>query len=232
MGSSWLDLVGIIWFFTAWLGYTWFADKTKWQEKSITAVMNRYRFDWMLVMMQRDLRMVDTSIVGNILTGVAFFASTTILVIGGLMATLGAADAAMEVIAELPFAMPTSRTFWELKTLLLAGIFVYAFFKFAWSFRLYNNSSVLIGAAPLPPVDDDEARRYAARVGSLLGYATQHFNRGMRAYFFSMPVLAWLFSPQAFLVASTVVVIVIYRREFRSRSLRSVSSYDPLGTDG
>ena len=37
---------------------------------------------------------------------------------------------------------------WEAKTIGLAVIFVYAFFKFAWSYRLYNYVAIMLGATP------------------------------------------------------------------------------------
>ena len=38
---------------------------------------------------------------------------------------------------------------WEIKAIGLAVIFVYAFFKFAWSYRLFNYVAILLGAMPL-----------------------------------------------------------------------------------
>src|SRR5690349_15490995 len=37
---------------------------------------------------------------------------------------------------------------WEAKTIGLVIIFAYAFFKFAWSYRLYNYVAILLGAMP------------------------------------------------------------------------------------
>ncbi len=53
-----------------------------------------------------------------------------------------------QILAELPFAVPSIKAVWHAKVLLLIVIFVYAFFKFAWAFRLTNNCAILIGAAP------------------------------------------------------------------------------------
>ena len=38
----------------------------------------------------------------------------------------------------------------------LTVIFVYAFFKFAWSYRLFNYFAIMVGAAP-PPAEKDTA---------------------------------------------------------------------------
>ena len=217
-----IDLISVGWFFLAWIGYTIVADHSPYRHHKLTAVMNEYRHRWMIAMMSRDLRMIDTSIVGNILTGVAFFASTTIFVIGGLLATLGASQRAIIAVSELPFASETSTRLFELKVLLLVAIFIYAFFKLAWSFRLYNNCSVLIGAAPGPPNSQPVTTGYADMVARLLGLATQHFNLGLRAYFFAMAAVAWILNPFAFILSTTMVVLVVHRREFRSRTVNAV----------
>ena len=41
---------------------------------------------------------------------------------------------------------------WELKMLGLIVIFVYTFFKFAWSYRLFNYFAIMVGAAPPPSI--------------------------------------------------------------------------------
>jgi len=49
--------------------------------------------------------------------------------------------------------------------------------------------------------------------------AIYHFNLGLRAYYFSLALLAWFLDPIVFIFSSTWVVAVLYRREFKSRTL-------------
>ena len=196
------DAAALLWFALCWAGYTACADHGPWRRHSISVAMNRERRAWMDQMMARELRMLDTQILGNLLRSLGFFASTTILVVAGLIAVLGAAEQAIETLAELPFAVPSIKAVWHAKVLLLIVIFVYAFFKFAWAFRLTNNCAILIGA--------------------IIGLAAYHLNRGLRGYFFALAALAWFLHPVLFAVGSTWVVLVLYRREFRSRALRAI----------
>lgn len=222
MGFTVLDYVAFSWLVFCWSGYTVFADHGPWRKRSVTATMSRYRHQWMRVMLQRENRIVDTNIIGNLLNGVAFFSSTTILAIGGLLAALGAPASAIQILEDLPFAVETTRAMWEMKVLILAGILVTAFFKFAWAYRLFNNCSVLIGAAPVLAAGDPKAEELAERAGMLNSLAARHFNRALRAYFFALATLAWFISPLVFLIAVTLVVYVIFRRDFHSRSLKIV----------
>lgn len=123
-------------------------------------------------------------------------------------------------VAGVPFAEKTDRLSWEIKLGLLAVIFVYAFFKFTWSMRQFNYTALLICATP-PPEDPDcaAAARRAARMGDL---AVKHFNDGIRAYYFGLAALTWFVHPWAFVVASSWVVLVLWRREFRSNTLSAL----------
>ncbi len=209
-----------------WVGYGLVADNRRWRDRSMNAVMSGYRRRWMLQMLERENRMLDANILGNLLNGAAFFASTSILAVGGLFAHLGATDKAIEILSDLPLAVETPRSVWEMKVLLLITILVFAFFKFAWAFRLLNNCSVLIGAAPAATSGDPEGKDVAERAARINGLASRHFNHGLRAYYFTMSGLAWFVHPAFFMVAATWVIFVLYRRDFRSRSLRIVR--DPI----
>src|SRR4029077_12877244 len=112
---------------------------------------------------------------------------------------------------------------WEAKSIGLAIIFVYAFFKFAWSYRLYNYVAIMLGATP-PAGEKDmpEARSHAVRVGRLCEVAGRHFNRGQRAFFFALGYLGWFLGPWVLIVTSVIVSVTLWRRQFASDSRRAV----------
>ncbi|MEE3119073.1 MAG: DUF599 family protein, partial [Pseudomonadota bacterium] len=45
------------------------------------------------------------------------------------------------------------------------------------------------------------------------------FNLGLRSYYYALAVVGWFIHPVAFMAASTLVVVVLYRREFCSDAL-------------
>lgn len=216
------DLIAILWFAACWLGYTHLADHSRLHKRSVSAAMSDYRHRWMREMLKRENRIVDTQALGNLLNGAAFFASSTILAIGGLFALLGATEKAIELAESWPFALPVSRFAWEMKVMLLLIIFVYAFFKFVWAYRLFNYCSVLIAAAPVDWQDDPTAEEIAERAARVNDLAAGHFNRGLRAFFFTLAALTWFLHPFVFMAVTAWVVRVLYRREFRSRSLAAI----------
>jgi hypothetical protein len=92
--------------------------------------------------------MIDTAIIANLSNSFTFFASTTLLILGGLLAPArhdreGVCCRARAAVQPADLGGGV-----ELKILLLVAIFVYAFFKFTWSMRQFNMASVLVGAAP------------------------------------------------------------------------------------
>ena len=215
------DLIAPLWFFAAWLGYTWFADHDR-GVRSLTSAMRDYRLLWMKRMLDREMRMVDTQILGNLMRSMSFFASTTMFIIAGLVAVLGARSEAMAVLRELPFTVESSTLIWDLKVLLLIAVFIYAFFKFTWAFRHYNYCLILIGAVPASDRLDQESHLIAERVARIATSTGRHFNRGIRAYYFGLAALGWFLHPWIFVLLTGWVVLVLYRREYRSNLLQTL----------
>lgn len=219
----WWDWAALAWFFAAWVGYAEFARRRATVQPSLLAASNRVRRQWMLQATKRDVRVVDGVVVQNLSTSPSFFASTTILIIGGLLAILGSSDHASSLVAELPFAARTSTLVLDFKLVLLAGVFVYAFFRFTWSLRQYSFGALLIASAPerdeFASLGEAAREHFADRAGGVVGLAAETFNDGLRAYYFAFAAAAWLFSPGAFAVGSAGVVWILYQREFHSAAL-------------
>ena len=216
---TWIDIVAVAWFFVWWIGYARFALWHSLSVPSLQSAMAQYRRDWWVRVLERELRMIDTSIVANLSNSSTFFASTTLLILGGLLALLGTTEKVSTVIQGLPFNRHMSEGGWEVKIMLLVGIFVYAFFKFTWSLRQFNMVSVMIGAAPRVPREAEDEASYIHRGARMSHLAGEHFNYGLRAYYFSMAALAWLLNAWFFMGMTTWVVLILYWREFCSETL-------------
>ena len=153
--------------------------------------MNRFVRDWIARMVERDNRMVDVNILRNLMRSSQFFASTTMLILGALVALMGYAETAAKVVGEFPFAQHVSQRLWEMKILLLLVIFVYAFFKFSWSIRQFGFCSVLVGATVRPTPDVEKHALHIDRIATITGFANRNFNQGLRAYYFGVAASSW-----------------------------------------
>jgi uncharacterized membrane protein len=177
--------------------------------------MDRHRTEWTQRMLARDMRMLDGQIMGSLQNGTAFFASTSLLAIGGTFALLRATDDVLHVFTTLPLGIETTRAVWEMKVIGLLVIFIYAFFKFSWSYRLFNYSAILMGAVPEAfDAKKRSAQAAAAKVARMTTLAGRHFNRGQRAFFFALGYLGWFVSAWLFIAATAAVVVVIAIRQF------------------
>ena len=173
----------------------------------------------------RDVRVGDAALIANLERNVSFLASTTILILAGLLTVFTVSDEVSGLVSQIPFANNTSPLSVQLKVIMLVIIFVYAFFTFTWSMRQYGFCSIVLGAAPLveeAEVSEDERERYAFYAARVIDLAGLSYNHGLRAYYFALSVLAWFISPYLFLLSSSFVVAVLYRREFKSRSLQAL----------
>jgi uncharacterized membrane protein len=215
------DLAALAFFIGAWAGYAFMVERTRHGRESLNSRIDRYRETWMRRMLGRDARMVDMQIMAAIQNGTAFFASTSLIAIGAALTLLRSTEELISAVS--PFGITTSRGLWEVKTIGLAVIFAYAFFKFAWSYRLYNYVAILFGAMP-PTAEKDtpEAEAHARRTARLFSATGRHFNRGQRAFFFAIGYLGWFVGPLVLIATTAAVVVVMWRRQFASESLAAV----------
>ncbi|HET7796059.1 MAG TPA: DUF599 domain-containing protein [Rhizobacter sp.] len=227
----WTDWAALAAFFGGWVGYAWFARDRSQTKPSVLASTNRIRREWMLQTTYREVRVIDGVVIQSLSTSPSFFASTTILVLGGLLAVLSASDKASDLVREIPFAARTSVLIFDMKLILLLVIFVYAFCRFTWSMRQYTFGALLIAAAPeakqldaLGAEGEERRQAFAKRAGRVVGLAAETFNDGLRAYYLAFAAVGWFFSPLIFLLATGGVIYILYQREFRSDVLGALNS--------
>lgn len=220
------DYIALGFFLAAWIGYKILVEHSRWADQSLNVMMNNYRHVWMARMLERELRIIDTTIMATLQNGTAFFASTSLIVIGGALALLRSTDEVLNLVADLPLGIETTRFAWELKVIGLVAIFGYAFFKFSWSYRLFNYAAILIGATPMVEkghAPDAQARAAAARAGQMAVVAGRHFNRGQRAFFFALAYLGWFIGAWMLIATTVFIIFVEIRRQFFSAARDAVA---------
>jgi uncharacterized membrane protein len=212
-----IDAAAILYFLAVWFGHYAFSERSS---RSLNSVMADRRRDWMRRMAARDARMPDAIAMTGLQNGSAFFASTSLIAIGGAFAALGASAAAIEVFSALPFGIGTTREAYDLKVLGVAAVLTYAFFKFVWSYRLFNYCSILVVCAP-PSTEIGTPQMEAAieRAARMNIEAGRHFNRGLRSLFFTLALLGWFVSPWVLIVTVSIVTVILHRRQFNSEAL-------------
>ena len=218
-----VDALAFSWFLFCWVGYTQYSERKARSKNCLSSVLHQQRCRWMTEMLERENRVADASLIANLERNVSFFASSTLIILAGILTVLGATDRVISLAEELPFAVNASKAAWELKLFLLMGIFVYAFFKFSWALRQYGFASVVIGMAPAKSSDRmSDHGEFTLGAGSVISRAAYAFNLGLRSYYFGLAFLLWFINPWIFMATSAWVVGVLYRREFHSNALKAL----------
>lgn len=218
-----IDLAALVIFALCWFGYAWFAARHSAGRHSLLNVMNPMRERWFGQTLTRDNRIVDASLTANLLHSATFFSSTTILVLGGLLALFGSVEKSAELLQNLPFAQRSSQQLLEAKVVLLILLFVYALVKFTWSVRQFNFVTILIGSLSPKEKIIDRDRAAAKAASGILKLAGENFGQGMRSYYFAVAGLMWFVQPLFFIAATLIVTFMLYRMEFHSRTLDVLS---------
>ncbi len=224
----WVNLLALVWFLICINGYSRYARIKSKTTPCLVNVLHLYRIDWMRQLLRRDVRVADMAAIANLERSVAFFASSTLILLAGLLTVFGASEQAVNLLSELPMVIETSRMEWELKLLVLTGLFIFAFFKFTWSLRQYGFASVLIGSAPVYATAaiavecEAQGEAFVQRTAQMQTMAANNFNMGLRSYYFSLALLGWVINPWVLVLMSTGVVYVLFQREFRSATLRTL----------
>lgn len=215
---STLDLGALTGILLGWLliGYVIENPGRSWP--SVSCLMAQYRHAWMVQMITRDPRVFDAQILTSLRQSTSFFASATMIALGGGLAVLGNTEKLIGLASDL-----TNRTdpaiVWELKLLLVLAFLANAFFAFVWSNRLFGYCAVVMASVPNDRNDPQTLPR-AQQAGDLNVGAARSFNRGLRAIYFALASVAWLAGPVALMAAGAVIGIVLIRREFASQSRR------------
>lgn len=216
------DWLALCWFVAIWTAYMAYARRAAKRRSSLTACLYFYRIDWMRRMMSHENRITDVALLGNLSNMVNFLASTTILVLAGLVTTISSTDRLISLLSGHALIAPITREQAQVKLLLLAIIFMYAFFKFTWSMRQHTFCNIMMGALPVVKESEmtDDDRALAENAAKVSDRAGNEFNNGLRCYYFALAAMMWFLGPWVFMVMTTLIVAILYRREFQSATLR------------
>ena len=219
-----VDYAALAGVFIAWLGLGWLIENARASKPSVSQLMAQYRREWMVQMITRQPRIFDSQMISTLRQSTAFFASTSMIALGGALALIGNSERLSTVVEDLALTNVPS-VVWEFKMLLPLFFLTNGFLKFVWSNRLFGYCSVLMAAVP-NDIDDPRAPILARKAGEINITAARSFNRGLRSLYFALASLAWIIGPIPLGVAAVITVTIVWRREFTSLSRRILLESD------
>lgn len=210
-----LDILAVSLTVIVWLGIGYAIENPPRQRLSVSYLMQDYRRQWMRQMITRVPRVFDGTIIDSLRQGTAFFASASMIAVGGGLAIVGNPAVVMGIANDLPLSSDVANL--RLRALFVVLFLANALLKFVWANRLFGYCAVMMGAVPNDPADPMAAVR-AAQAADLNIHAAKSFNRGLRSIYFALGALGWLLGPYALMVTTVLASGVLIRRDFASVS--------------
>lgn len=229
MPFSPVDILALSVFIVAWYGYTVFARRKAKTTDCIARSLHQHRIHWMYEVISREVRVSEAALLANLERNIAFFASSTLLILAGLFTLFAKVETLEIVISSLPFAAEVNHLAIQLKLSLLAFIFVLSFFQFTWSMRQYGFLNVMIGATPYDLSGSNEnLTAYAKQMAIVQDQAAHSYNYGLRSYYFALAAMCWFFHPFLLIFMSLWVVYTLFTREFNSKAVKAITTAQSL----
>ncbi|MEQ1901849.1 MAG: DUF599 domain-containing protein [Devosia sp.] len=203
-----------------WLAYNLLVPVVERRRPSLSVIMSMQRRRWVANATRRESPM-DAILSGNLMQSVSLLASTSVLLILAIFAAFGQIPALMDSLETLGLATGHRQIDLQIHLLVMLAIFVSSFFAFTLSLRQFNHFCIMVGAIDhSAPASEDEIDAIA----SLNSLAAKNFNSGIRAYYFSVPAVAWFASDALAIVTTVVTAGFIIHREFFSSAHRVAAS--------
>jgi uncharacterized membrane protein len=212
---SLLDLVAVAGLVLAWILTGLLTEHPPKSRPSVSVLMGSYRRDWMRQFVTRSPRIFDANIIDSLRQGTAFFASASMIAIGGGVALIGSSERLSGLAQDLTLPLPAVAV--EVKILLVLVFLANALLKFVWAHRLFGYCAILMAAVPNDHMDPTVYAR-AEQAAEVNIAAAKNFNRGLRAIYFALGALGWLLGPETLMLGTVVTTFVMLRREFWSHS--------------
>ncbi len=211
-----LDAAAVLFLLLAWQVCGWLIENPPAWRPSVTALMRAYRREWMQQVVSRDPRVFDASIMASLRESTAFFASTTMIALGGGVALIGNVEWLRNLVGQFDVGRGAVEA-WDVKIMLALVLVARAFLSFVWSNRLHGYCAIVMAAIP----NDRNDSRCALRVrqaAELNIAAARHFGAGLRTVYFSLGALGWLIGAWWLLATTLVAIWWVMMREFASLS--------------
>ncbi|HWQ85936.1 DUF599 domain-containing protein [Brevundimonas sp.] len=216
------DWLALAFFLVCWLGYGPLLSLLARRSGTLNDDMLIVRRVWMTAMTHREIRLVDSNLLGHTINSGGFFASTNLLLIAAVGSVLFGGEQAIAGFASVgDDDVPTRLLKAKLALVLLC--LSRGLLDFIWSIRQLNYSLALIGAAPEVHTEADRVALGDA-AANLLNPALSAFSQGVRGYYFALAAAAWLFGPLWLAIGVAAISCLLVWRQAGSPAARAIRS--------
>lgn len=185
------------------------------------------RIAWMENMTSREVRLMDSQLLGQTLNSCSFFASSNLILIAAAAGALFGGQQTFASLSQLEVVRTSSRLLFELQLALVVACLARGLLDFIWAIRQINYCLAALGATP-EPLPEDQRKAYGAVLARLMNPALASFSAGVRGYYFALAAAAWLFGPWTFMAATVGAVGLLLWRQRWSKAALAIQSFRKL----
>lgn len=190
------------------LYHLWIRYKVRHNPTYTVQAINRIaRTAWVETMMSSgkpDVISVQT--LRNSTMAATFLASTAVLLILGVMTLSGQGDKLGSTWHALNAFGATDAELFIVKVIMLLLDLFTVFFSFTMAVRVYNHVGYLINV----PSSLNHKSLTPQHVAVHLNRAGKYYSIGMRAFYFIVPLIFWLFGPLFMLMSTLMLIVVLF----------------------
>jgi uncharacterized membrane protein len=206
--------------FICWLSY---GPLLNWLGRgSLNGQLHVVRLRWMRKMQDtdREHRVFDAILIGQLTTSITFFGSGTLIVMAGLVGALAGVGGIHAALTRLEFFPSMSLGLFTIHFAALTLIMAVSFFSFAYAIRKLGYTLAMIGGLIETGTDEEHARIMIAQTATVLTAAVKSLNNGIRGFYFAVAALFLFVSPWvAIFVTLLITTVLIYRQGYSTEAI-------------
>ena len=153
---------------------------------TIHGISRTARIQWVASVLEQKNGILAVQTLRNATMASTFMASTSVLLAVGVLSLTGNGENVRHTWHSLNFFL--------------------AFFCFTSSLRLYTHVAFMLGAEREP----EDQSRISCMAEKYLNMGADHFSLGMRAFYFTVPLVFWIFGAQFMLFGTAFLISIVY----------------------
>lgn len=167
------------------------------------------RFAWVeTVMADHGDSLLAVQTLRNTTMAASLLASTATLLMVGVLTLTGQAKSLEDTWHVLNIFGTRGPTLWLIKLLCMLLMLFYAFFNFVNSIRVTNHVGYMLSIRQT----FERTHLTHTMIASQLDRGSEFFSAGVRAYYYLVPLVFWLFGPLYMVVATAILVFLLLPR--------------------
>ncbi|MDP1730438.1 MAG: DUF599 domain-containing protein [Devosia sp.] len=215
-----MTLIATLFPLLCWFTYNYGVPLIERVRPSLSVIMSMQRRRWVANAARRESPL-DAILAGNLMGAVSFLASTSALLVLAVFAAFGQLPALMGALKTVEIGSSYSVPEVQIHLVAMLAIFVLSFFAFTLALRQFNHFCIMLGAIDHTGHVTETEIDAIAQLNSL---AAKNFNNGIRAFYFSVSMVAWFVNEWFSITASLLTVGFLIHREFFSTAHRLAAS--------